>query len=65
MSKKTVTLSKRQIARMFRMAGSFPDIDRFEVEEDSSNGIGPVVTFVIPIHPERSIRADLTELETW
>jgi hypothetical protein len=41
---KTMYLNRKDIQKMNEVLGQFPDLDRFELNEENSSGIGSIVT---------------------
>jgi len=61
-------LDRKDIEKIKNVLDQFPDLDVFEIEEDSSSGIGSIITmtFTREINGIRgSFEIEISSVETW
>jgi hypothetical protein len=61
-------LDRKDIEKIKNVLDQFPDLDVFEIEEDSSSGIGSIITmtFAREINGIRgSFEIEISGVETW
>ncbi len=65
MSKPAIVLSRKQIDQLKEIIDHFEDIDRFELFEDHSTGIGPVIKVHFTIFNKNDSSVDITDVTNW
>jgi hypothetical protein len=64
-----ITLTKRQIDKLYKIACNFKDVKKFIVEESRNNGIGPSCVVKLKVFDEKEQTTDtvvdITDYKIW
>ena len=61
-------LTRTDVAKMYEIMGYFPDVSRFEINQDGTSGIGTVTTmtmFAIVNGYEGKVTVEISGTENW
>lgn len=62
---KSITLNRKQINDLIKMVEHFKEVEHFTIEQDNSNGIGPVIHVKFDLFNKNTTSIDITDVESW
>lgn len=62
---KVIMLDRKQISNLYKITEHFNEVEYFEINLDSSSGIGPVVKVSFDLFNKNDTTVDITNLDNW
>lgn len=63
--KHSITLNRKQINDLVKMATHFSEVETFVIEADNSSGIGAIVNVKFNLFDTKPTTVNITDYESW
>lgn len=60
-----ISLNRKQINELIEIVNHFNEVERFILEQDNSNGIGPVIKVKFDLFDKKPTTIDITDVGSW
>lgn len=60
-----IMLNRKQVDDLTQIVNHFNEVEHFTLEQDNSNGIGPVIKVKFDLFDKKPTTIDITDVASW